>query len=303
MFISEEVRKAIWKNSERGTFICHPAKTGGTALADFFKGLHKSASITSDGIKTFSNSSFEKKRIKFENTFVQEVNSGKEWSIKLGHQKLSTDQLLDFPTHVKILMPYRNLYSRIKSLVAFNYVLFSQMKKSSLIFTADGVDLISPRKIQDFKYLGERATLEVSGETFFKYKDLFPEISKGFVSSILESERYISLLEKGDVEIFLNGLSSMDFFYGDILGDLISRNKASENQFKRIMFIDMVDLDKFIFRSYKKHLPIVNKSNYSILPKLLNEKLESKDFEEEVKSRFQNEILIEKELMSQLWAE
>jgi hypothetical protein len=67
-------------------------------------------------------------------------------------------------------------------------------------------------------------------------------------------------------------------------------------------FIDMADLDLFIFGIYGKHLPKVNSSNYSILPKLLREKIESKDFEEEIKHLLTNEFLIEKELKARLWS-
>lgn len=63
----------------------------------------------------------------------------------------------------------------------------------------------------------------------------------------------------------------------------------------------MVDLENFILNSYGKPLPVVNKSEYSILPQLLKEKLESKDFEKEIKSRFRSELLVEEELKTKLW--
>lgn len=160
----------------------------------------------------FPNSKPEEKRLKREKAFVAEVNSGSEWAIKLGHQKLSTYDLLDFPTDAKILMPYRTVLSRIKSLLAFNYVLFSQMKKSSVTFEAGGIELITPREIPSDQYLGDRVTIEVSEETKFKYTNLFPERAKGFASSIMESERYVSKLEKGEVEVFLNEMNSLNFF-------------------------------------------------------------------------------------------
>ena len=302
MHISEEVRTAIWQNSAKGTIICHPAKTGGSALGQFYRDTLNDAYITMNRLIPRINLAAEKQRLRIENSFVREVNRGSEWAIKFGHQKYSTEELLDFPTLTKILMPYRSISSRIKSLLAFNYKLYSEMQKSSLIINFESIDLISSQEISDDTYSEKVLLIEDSEKPKFKYRDLELSAADSFYGSIIESEKYLLLLEKGEIEVFLDGIKSNYFLYEDILGDLLSRNEISKLQLERITFIDMADLDLFIFGIHGKHLPIVYKSNYSLLPKLLREKIESKDFEEEIKRRFPNEFFVEKELKARLWS-
>ena len=302
MHISEEVRTAIWQNSAKGTIICHPAKTGGSALQQFHKDLLNDSYISMNRLIPLINLAAEKRRIRIENSFVREVNSGKEWALKFGHQKYSTEELLDFPTSTKILMPFRSISSRIKSLLAFNYKLYSEMQKSSLIIKFESIDLISSREISDDTYSEKVLLIEDSEEPKFRYKDLDLFAANNFYSHIIGSQKYLSLLEKGEIEVFLDAIRSSDFLFEDILGDLLSQNEISKLQLARITFIDMADLDLLIFGIHGKHLPKVNNSNYSLLPKLLREKIESKDFEEEIKRRFPNEFFIEKELKARLWS-
>jgi hypothetical protein len=301
MHISEEVRTAIWQNSAKGTIICHPAKTGGSALGQFYGDILNGAYITMNRLIPWINLAAEKQRIQIENSFVREVNSGKDWAIKFNHQKYSTEELLDFPTSTKVLMPYRNISSRIKSLLAFNYKLYSEMQKSSLIVNFENIDLISSSELSVDSYLGQKLLIEDSEEPKFEYKDLELFAADSFYGSITECEKYLSLLEKGEIEVFLDGIKSDCFLYEDILGDLLSQNEISKLQLARITFIDMADLDLLMFGIHGKHLPKVNNSNYSLLPKLIREKIESKDFEEEIKHRFPNEFFIEKELKARLW--
>jgi hypothetical protein len=80
------------------------------------------------------------------------------------------------------------------------------MRSSSLTLNLEGIELITS-EIPTLIYLGEKVSLGNTFENQFKYKDLLPESAMTFASNILESEKYLSLLEKGDIDLFLNNIN------------------------------------------------------------------------------------------------
>lgn len=302
MYITDSVRNAIWQNSARGTIICHPPKTGGLSLYNFYARLLGDASTTIELLRPSEISEFENKRLKAEEKFVNLINQRKEWAIKFGHQKYSTEQLLDFPTFASLLMPYRPLLIRIKSWLAFNYRFYTQMGQSSLRLSLEGIELTTSGEIPTFSYLGQKISLGNTFENKFILKDLSPELAIVFASNILESEKYLQLLEKGEVDFFLNNINSLNFFYRDILGNLLLNNQDSRIQLRRITFIDSDMINLYITSKYKKSPPPrVNVSNYSNLPNALKNRIQGKEFERKIRSLFYEEFIIEEELKSRLW--
>ena len=262
MYLSETIRNAIWENQSNGTIIFHPKKTAGTAIKSLFRQELGFGYVDLSTLQVWSDtSSFNKKFHVLETEFSEVVSMGRKWCIGFGHDSLSTKILRDIPEGCTLLMPYRPIRDRGKSMLKYIYSKAKFFESAELNVTSESSSAINlktrhPRWDPSNTFQFQ----EDSNPKRFIHKNLDRELIMQYASFIPQAKEVSQRLESGDLCSIFENSTQENFTFTDILQDLLTKDLESQKQLNRINFLDQGMIDSFFLRKFRKPPPKLNVS-------------------------------------------
>lgn len=267
MYLSDRTRTAIWQNQVNGTILFHPPKTAGTAIKSFFREELGLGYIELEVLKLWSNrSNYYKEFHRIELEFLDVVTSGGKWCIGFDHESLSVEKLKDIPPACTLLMPYRQLSDRGKSLLKFIYIAAKYYQNVELKLTSETSMAVSyTNRHPRWDFSNSFNFLEESNPPQFIHKNLTLDQIQSYCSFMLHASEASRNLEVGNfVDIFEDSVKN-NFTFTDILDDLLLENLESQTHLDRITFIDQGRIDSYFLKEFGKIPPKVNISSDELM--------------------------------------
>jgi hypothetical protein len=304
MYLSQEIRNIIWENGSSGTIIFHPPKAAGISLDGFYGKKLNNGFINLEILSYWDDKSefteIFRNRISL---FKEAVASGSNWAIKFPHSKLTILDMQDIPAECNLLMPYRGLYERFESLVKFYYRYYLYISEAKLTVNRSASEVASFKMYPpQWNSLNTFSFFDAPDGSAHFHRNLLPEEVLMYATDIPHAVDRAHNLELGNFDFLLSNLDANFFFYSNILGDLLDNSSTGTQEFERLNFVDVKDLDQFIFNNYGEKLPKLNSSVGMVYPNALLAKLKNENFKTEFMSTHLKEKFIEERIKENLWS-